>query len=325
VTAKDHSYISNTVGGLVSTIIPVYNRPALLREAVGSVLAQTYRPIEIIIVNDGSTDETVSVAEDLKRENPLEVRVVHQPNFGPGAAREVGRLQAKGEFVQYLDSDDLLLPCKFELQIAGLLVCPECTLSYGKTREYMIGESPSDVATRRTGERHETIFPAALKGRLWATETPLFRRAALRGIGPWSSLKVLEDWEYECRLGAGGSMLHYCDEFVSDHRHHAGMREGLRWQEDLKVFEDMLTAHIMVLKYARDAGVADTSPEMKHYARNLFRLARDTGVRRLRVHASHLLKLANDIDHGVEYRAYRWISIILGWKLVAICSQRLVE
>jgi glycosyltransferase involved in cell wall biosynthesis len=92
------------VEGLVSTIIPVYNRPALLREAVVSVLAQTYRPVEIIVVDDGSTDETGHEAEALAEAHP-EVHTIHQENGGPGAAREMGRLAASGEFIQYLDSD----------------------------------------------------------------------------------------------------------------------------------------------------------------------------------------------------------------------------
>ena len=110
------------VEGLVSTIIPVHNRPALLREAVASVLAQTYRPIEIIVVDDGSTDETGREAEALAEAHP-EVHAIHRENGGPGAARETGRLAARGEFIQYLDSDDLLLPTKFELQVAGLRQC----------------------------------------------------------------------------------------------------------------------------------------------------------------------------------------------------------
>ena len=79
------------------------------------MLAQRYRPIEIIIVDDGSTDETPQVVEELAASH--EVRSVHQGNAGPGAAREAGRQLACGAFIQYLDSDDLLLPTKFELQV----------------------------------------------------------------------------------------------------------------------------------------------------------------------------------------------------------------
>ena len=69
------------VENLVATIIPVFNRPKLLVEAVNSVLAQTYRPIEIIIVDDGSTDDTAKVADKLAEDHPREIRVIHQKNL----------------------------------------------------------------------------------------------------------------------------------------------------------------------------------------------------------------------------------------------------
>src|SRR5262249_25034222 len=116
---------------LVSVIIPVFNRAAMLVEAVDSVLAQTHRPIEIIIVDDGSTDDTVRVADGLAGDS---VRVVHQTNAGPGAAREAGRGIARVDFMQHLDSDDLLLPRKFELQVAALRANPDCGAAYGWTR-----------------------------------------------------------------------------------------------------------------------------------------------------------------------------------------------
>ena len=116
--------------GLVSTIIPVFNRAELLREAVLSVLGQEYRPIEIIIIDDGSTDCTADVADELENENPGIIRVLHIRNSGPGSAREAGRRLANGEFIQYLDSDDVLLPEKFVLQVAGLKGNLEFAISY---------------------------------------------------------------------------------------------------------------------------------------------------------------------------------------------------
>src|SRR6185295_1184798 len=122
------------IESLVSTIIPVYNRAAMLRDAVESVLAQTYRPIEIIIVDDGSIDDTGPAADALCATYAHEIRVIHKSNGGPGLAREAGRQAAQGEFIQYLDSDDLLLPEKFEKQVASLRKRPECEVAYGKTR-----------------------------------------------------------------------------------------------------------------------------------------------------------------------------------------------
>src|SRR4051812_980271 len=95
--------------GLVTIIIPVFNRATMLGEAVNSALGQTYRPIEVLIVDDGSTDDTPEAADRLAREH-REIRVLHRANGGPGAAREGGRQAAGGEFIQHLDSDDLLLP-----------------------------------------------------------------------------------------------------------------------------------------------------------------------------------------------------------------------
>src|SRR5207244_2098618 len=118
--------------GLVTTIIPVYNRAPMLREAVASVIAQTYRPIEIVIVDDGSTDETPAAISELVSTHP-EVRATRRANGGPGLARETGRQLARGEFIQYLDSDDLLLPRKFEWQVAALRRSSECGVAYGIT------------------------------------------------------------------------------------------------------------------------------------------------------------------------------------------------
>ena len=104
------------IGDLVSTVIPAYNRPIMLREAVASVLAQTYRSIEIIIVDDGSSDDTPQVAEHLAKTHRDTVVFIRKSNSGPGPTREAGRQIARGELIQNLDSDDLLRPRKFEIQ-----------------------------------------------------------------------------------------------------------------------------------------------------------------------------------------------------------------
>src|SRR5689334_22859441 len=110
---------------LVSVVIPVYNRAAMLRQAVESALGQTHRPIEVVIVDDGSTDDTPQAIAALTARHP-EVRAVRRENGGPGAARESGRQAARGELLQFLDSDDLLLPRKLELQLRALEEHPRC-------------------------------------------------------------------------------------------------------------------------------------------------------------------------------------------------------
>ena len=151
--------------GLVSTIIPVWNRPVLLRDAVASVLAQTHRPIEIIIVDDGSTDETGGVVDVLRDAYPDVVQALHIANGGPGVAREAGRRIVRGEYVQHLDSDDLLLPRKFELQVAALRSAPDCGVAYGWTRFRHADGRLEKRPWKRSGERIATMFPAMLQSR----------------------------------------------------------------------------------------------------------------------------------------------------------------
>jgi glycosyltransferase involved in cell wall biosynthesis len=98
---------------LVSVIIPTYNRAALLTEAVNSVLLQTYQNVEIIVIDDGSTDNTTEVMAQYGDR----VRYTRRPNAGVNVARNLGLKQARGEFVALLDSDDLWAPYKLELQV----------------------------------------------------------------------------------------------------------------------------------------------------------------------------------------------------------------
>jgi glycosyltransferase involved in cell wall biosynthesis len=315
------------VEGLVSTIIPVHNRPALLREAVASVLAQTYRPVEIIVVDDGSTDQTGREAESLA-EAHSEVRAIHRENGGPGAARETGRLAASGEFIQYLDSDDLLLPRKFELQVAGLRKCSDCAVCYGKTRFYAYRDRPTDVAWKRTGERISTMFPSFLQWRWWDTSTPLYRREVTDLAGPWTRLSNEEDWEYDCRIASKGGRLHYCDAFVSDTRITRGYQLSMAGSSDPKKLRDRADAHTLILKHAHAARISHETSEMQHFARELFLLARQCGAVGLAKEARSLFELARQTsqagrNYGLDYLLYGAGARLLGWRAMGRLSGRL--
>lgn len=106
---------------VASVIIPSYNRAKHITKALDSVYAQTYRPIEVIVVDDGSTDNTKEVIESWAKTNDNDsfiTRYVCQENGGAPAARNTGIKEAKGKYLQFFDSDDILLPKKLELQIA---------------------------------------------------------------------------------------------------------------------------------------------------------------------------------------------------------------
>jgi glycosyltransferase involved in cell wall biosynthesis len=295
---------------LVSTIIPVYNRAAMLREAVASVLAQTHRPIEVIVVDDGSTDDTARVADEMASDA---IRVIHQANAGPGAAREAGRRIARGEFVQYLDSDDLLLPRKFELQVAGLRAQPDCGASYGWTRLRRRDGTAEPRPWKRSGERIATMFPAMLQERWWDTPSPLYGASLLERAGEWQTLRIEEDWEYDARVAALGVQLHHVADWVCEVRLHDAHLSG-RGEAQLR---ERAAAHALIYAHARRAGIADDAPEMRHFARELFLLARQCGAAGLPDESRKLFELAREASGGdrdrLQFRLYRAVAALAGW------------
>lgn len=309
--------------GLVTTILPVYNRAAMLRESAGTVLGQTYRNIELIIVDDGSTDDTGTVADALAAEHPDIVRVIHQSNAGVGPAREAGRLAARGEFIQHLDSDDLLYPRKFEMQVAGLQANPECGASYGWTRTHLHDGELLQKPERRTGERIETMFPAMLQSRWWQTTTPLYRASVIHRAGPWLALRNEEDWEYDARIAALGVRLHYCEDWVSETHHHRLARLS-DFGMAPEVLRDRARAHALILEHAHRAGIDANAPEMKHYARELFLLARQCGDAGLPNESKMLFLLARDASgpdrDRIQFRIYAAAARVLGWSLTGKIS-----
>ncbi|MBX3010684.1 MAG: glycosyltransferase family 2 protein [Caldilineaceae bacterium] len=111
----------------ISVIIPVYNGEAFLAEAITSVLAQSYQPREVIVVDDGSTDQTAQVA----RQFGSQIRYLYRPNGGPAAARNTGLTQARGEFVGFLDADDLWPTTSLARRLQSLQENPTAGVALG--------------------------------------------------------------------------------------------------------------------------------------------------------------------------------------------------
>ena len=304
--------MSQIVPGLVSTIIPVYNRPAMLRRAVESVLAQTWRPIEIIISDDGSTDDTPALGRQLAAEHPGLIHYLWNPNRGAGPAREAGRLRARGEFIQYLDSDDTLWPRKFEVQVAALRARPACGVAYGQIRLCREGEPPCEEPHKWSGRELPTLFPWLLVDRWWNTDAPLWRRAVCDVLGPWSDLRYSQDWEYDARAGALNLRLAYCPEFVTDQYHHATARQTGhgRWLEPT----DRVRFFSALWRYARQAGVTLDAPEMRHFSRWVFSHARLCGELGDSDASRSLLELAALAAGGpsADIRAYGLLARAMG-------------
>jgi hypothetical protein len=296
---------------LVSIITPVYNRASLLRQAVASAVAQTYRPIEIIIVDDGSTDDTPLAIAELVAQHP-EVRAVRRENGGPGAARETGRLEARGAFLQYLDSDDLLLSHKLELQVAALLESPNAIAAYGRTRYRDAANNEIACTWKPLLDGETTILPHFLRGRLWETVSPLYRAEAVAEAGPWTARRLEEDWDYDCRVGALGKPLVFVQEIVAEVRDAATNRLSRGPSDDPARLRDRAAAHQSIYASARRAGIANDAPEMQHFARALFLLARQCGAAGLADESRALLGLAVEASTARDVRAYGAMSRLFG-------------
>lgn len=313
---------ADVIHRLVSVVIPAYNRAHILPEAVDSALAQTYPHVEIIVSDDGSTDDTRAWIYELMKHIPDRVRYVFNDNAGPGPAREAGRRLARGEFIQYLDSDDLLLPNKFELQVAALRARPECGVAYGRTRlETMDGQVLVDPF-KWTGKNLSELFPALLVDRWWCTHTPLYRRSVTDAVGPWSALRYSQDWEYDARVGALRTPLAFCDQPVSVHRQHQGARQTGHgnWLDA----DGRVTFFRALWSAARRAGVPAHSPEARHYSRWVFRHARECAAAGFEAAARQLLDIAGQVAVGRskgECAIYRRASDWLGWKRVSVWSE----
>jgi glycosyltransferase involved in cell wall biosynthesis len=161
---------------LVSVIIPVFNCERFVAEAVESALAQTYRPIEIIVVDDGSTDGSGDVAKSFKDQ---EVRYFHQPNNGVGAARNQGTNLAQGSYFAFLDHDDVWLPDKLTLQMATFDDNPGLDIVFGLVSQFYDSSSDVDLKTREgPGER---IMQGYFAG------TMVIKRESFFRVGPFAT------------------------------------------------------------------------------------------------------------------------------------------
>jgi len=212
--------------GLASIIIPTFNREKLLDETLASAIAQTYRPIEIIVVDDGSTDNTPSVVDRWGQScgghSDIAIRYFHQSNWGVGSARNRGLIESRGEFIQFLDSDDILHPRKLEIHIGLLQRYPGSGYILGHmTRlEGLNGWPPISVERAKLTDAADFYCSP-----LVLTMVGVYRRATCHAAGPWSEdISLGEDEEYGLRALLSISKLVYLPENLCAFRDHAGPR-----------------------------------------------------------------------------------------------------
>ncbi len=221
----------------VSVVIPTYNRASLIREALESVFAQTFRDFEVIVVDDGSTDGTV----ELLKEYEGRIAIIRQENRGAGAARNRGLAEATGEYIAFIDSDDLWMDFKLDLQVAILEGMPDVGFLYS---DFQVLKDAGKRLPRGLGRWHHDpdacrrIFRDRL---LWPGEGK---------ISP-ASAPIGDFWVYRGNIYR--ALLN--DPFVlpsSTIVRRGAIPDGVRFAEDIRVYEDWL----FFAQFARSAEAA---------------------------------------------------------------------
>ena len=205
---------------LVSVIIPVHNGGRYLRAALESVFAQTYRPLEVLVVDDGSTDGSGVIAQSFP-----EVHYIHQTNQGVATARNNAIAASRGEFFAFLDQDDLWTPEKLKLQIVYLLTHPE--VGYTLTHQQFFLDPGATIPTWFRKE----LLAEAHTG--WVLGTLVVRRTSFEKIGNFATgYSAASDGDWFFRAKAAEVPMAVIPELLLLKRIH-GANESARAKEIL--------------------------------------------------------------------------------------------
>ena len=186
--------------GLISILVPCYNQGIYLKETIHSALSSSYRPIEILIINDGSTDNSLELAQELEAQHP-EVRVLDQANAGVTKARNVGIAAAHGKYLLPLDGDDLIAPAYIEQGLAILSTRPEVKVVYCQAEKF------SDSGRKPWKLKPFSLQQLAKDNMIFVSA--LFRKADAVAVGGFSEDMQLgrEDWEFWIKVLKNGGVV----------------------------------------------------------------------------------------------------------------------
>lgn len=205
---------------LVSVIIPCYQQGRFLSEAVSSLQSQTHTNWEAIIVNDGSNDDTEAVSLSLCAIDSR-IHYISKPNGGLSSARNAGLAVANGDYIQFLDADDLIDLNKFEIQVNYLANHPDIDVVYGNARYFADGafgcynrgpyaKSPDQDWITEAWEDTRSILIKLVEKNIFPVCSPIMRSSVIDRVGLFrEELSALEDWEYWIRCAVVGIEFHY--------------------------------------------------------------------------------------------------------------------
>ncbi|MBV6623678.1 MAG: glycosyltransferase [Rivularia sp. (in: Bacteria)] len=182
---------------IISVVVPAYNSQSTILETINSVLEQTFSDFELIVINDGSTDKTLEILATVK---DARLKVYSYPNGGLPAARNRGIARASGEFISFIDADDLWTPDKLELQLQALQKSPSAGVAYSWT--ICMGNNGESFHPGVSESYQGNVYQYLLIGNFIASgSNVLLRQQAIESVGYFDeSLKSSEDWDYWLRL-----------------------------------------------------------------------------------------------------------------------------
>jgi glycosyltransferase involved in cell wall biosynthesis len=214
----------------VSVIIPTHNRSQLLRTAIDSVLAQTYPEIEIIVVDDGSTDDTAAVTAEYAGH----VAYIRQNNAGVSAARNTGFRASSGDYINFLDDDDTFMPTKIERQVEVLETQPEVGLVHCSHQHIDEKGVPLDAGWPLP---YGNVLKELLCGCFLVVHAPLIRRHCLEKVGLFDeTLPWVADWDLWLRIALASYPFGCIQEPLCTYRIQRGSMQGNVAKQEQAVF-----------------------------------------------------------------------------------------
>lgn len=200
---------------LVSVVIPCYNHAHFLCDAIESVLKQSYTQYEIIVVDDGSTDNTFEVASRYPA-----VRCVRQENQGLSAARNRGLRESRGNYLVFLDADDRLLPEALDIGLGALAANPDCAFVYGRSQHIAFDGSPLPVLYPPPIEREH--YSAFLENNpIWMPAQVMYRYSVFESVSGFNTaISPAADYELYLRI-ARSFPVHCHNQVVAEYRQHS--------------------------------------------------------------------------------------------------------
>jgi glycosyltransferase involved in cell wall biosynthesis len=217
---------------LISCIVPVFNGERYLAEALDSIFAQTYRPLEIIIADEGSTDRTAEIVATFADQ----VRYLKQNNAGPAAARNLGIRVASGEFIAFLDADDLWHPEKLSRQTARFAARPELSYCVAHVQNFWIPELRQEEK-RFCEQRISKPLPG------YVTSTLPVRRDFFDAVGPFNAaLHHADDTDWFLRARERGGGMELLPDVLLYRRLHADNLSRVRASQSREQYLEVIKA-----------------------------------------------------------------------------------